>query len=250
MKKSTSWHHVEKWYDHIVAKKGHTFHQDLIFPSLQSWSLFQKGNALLDLGCGQGVLARHLPKGVDYLGIDAAMALIKKAKSYSDHPFKVGDVTTPYFLDGKTFTHAIFLLSLQNMARGDLAIKCCASHLKPNGKIILVLNHPCFRIPRQSSWGVDEKKKLQYRRLDSYGSSLEIPIAMHPSEQENSPQTLSYHHPLSTYIGWLRESHFLITRLEEWYSNKASVGKKAKMEDRARKEFPLFLALEATLKLE
>jgi len=35
----------------------------------------------------------------------------------------------------------------------------------------------------------------------------------------------------------------LVNDLEEWTSNKLSVGKAAKSENRARAEFPLFLAL-------
>jgi hypothetical protein len=42
---------------------------------------------------------------------------------------------------------------------------------------------------------------------------------------------------------YLRNAHFSLIDLEEWCSNKKSTGPKAKMEDRARQEIPLFLAL-------
>jgi hypothetical protein len=34
--------------------------------------------------------------------------------------------------------------------------------------MVLLLTHPCFRVPRQSGWGWDEQRKLQYRRVDRY----------------------------------------------------------------------------------
>jgi len=246
MKKDTSWKQVGKWYDDIVSKGGHVYHKEVIFPTLEKWLSFSEGDAVLDLGCGQGILARQLPKNISYQGVDLAKPLIEKAKGYTNHQFLKGDATKPLKISKKDFSHAFMILSLQNMERGDQAVKNAGQHLKKGGRLILVLNHPCYRIPRQSSWGVDENKKLQYRRVDRYLSPLEIPIQMHPSKQEKSEKTFSYHHPLSTYIKWMTDSGFAITRLEEWHSTKTSTGKHAKMENRARCEFPLFLALEGT----
>jgi len=42
--------------------------------------------------------------------------------------------------------------------------------------LVIVLNHPCFRIPRQSGWGIDEKNKLQFRKVIKYMSPMEIPL--------------------------------------------------------------------------
>ena len=63
----------------------------------------QKGDSLLDLGCGQGVLARSLPPGVGYAGVDAAPSLIHSAKAKSKHPFYVSDITQPLSIKEKPF---------------------------------------------------------------------------------------------------------------------------------------------------
>lgn len=248
MKKDTSWKQVSKWYDEIVSRGGHTYHREVIFPELKKWYTFKKTDAILDLGCGQGVLARELPKGVYYLGIDAGKPLIQKAKEYSKHHFIVGDVTKPLNLEKKDFSHVFIILALQNMQEGEKVLLNGAKHLRKGGKLILILNHPCFRIPRQSNWGVDEEKKLQYRRIDRYFSPMEVPIQIHPSQKEKSETTFSYHHPISTYSKWMVKNGLSITKLEEWCSHKSSTGKWAKMENRARGEFPLFLAMEGTIR--
>jgi hypothetical protein len=116
-------------------------------------------------------------------------------------------------------------------------------HLAPDGKLLLILNHPCFRIPKQSSWEIDEENRIQYRRINRYLSSFKAPIQMNPSQKESSSVTWSFHHSLSYYSECLFHNGFAILKIEEWISDKRSVGKKAGMENRAREEFPLFLAI-------
>jgi ubiquinone/menaquinone biosynthesis C-methylase UbiE len=203
-------------------------------------------NSLLDLGCGQGVLERSLPRGVRYAGVDASSSLIQSARKKSKQPFYIADITQPLPIKEAPFTHATLILVTQNLEHPQAAFKNAYDHLKPQGKLLIVMNHPCFRIPRQSSWGVDEPKKLQYRRVDLYMSSLKIPIQTHPGKKEDSSLTWSFHHPLSFYFKALSETGFVIQTVEEWISDKKSTGGKASMENRSRKEFPLFLALLAT----
>lgn len=204
---------------------------------------------LLDLACGQGVLARHLPKNTAYTGIDIAPSLIKAAKQSSENPkhqFLVGDVTKPLPLKKPvSFTHATIILALQNIEHPNVVFKSAFECLEEHGMLVIVLNHPCFRIPRQSSWQIDEQKKIQYRRIDRYYTSMSIPVQAHPGKGEHSPTTLSFHHPLSDYSRWLRDAGFMIELIEEWCSDKVSTGKAAKMENRSREEFPLFMTLVA-----
>jgi hypothetical protein len=129
------------------------------------------------------------------------------------------------------------------MQDAKAALAHSAKYLKQDGQFLIVLNHPCFRIPRQSSWGVDENAQLQYRRMNIYMSSLKIPIQTHPGRGEKSSTTYSFHHPLSDYIKWIKEAGCIVDTIEEWCSDKQSEGGRARMENRARKEFPLFLAL-------
>ena len=112
----TSWERSSQWYDDIVGEKGHTYHQEIILPAILDLLDLKPNDHLLDVGCGQGVVARAIPKGVKYSGIDASPTLVKKAKaSYPAGNFLVTDATKPYLLKEKA-THAICILSLQNMA--------------------------------------------------------------------------------------------------------------------------------------
>lgn len=250
MKRDSSWEEVENWYDKIVGPKGHYYHQAIILPGVLKLLELKPGSRLLDIGCGQGILSRHIPEKVDYVGIDLSPSLIKNAQRESrvkTHQFHLGDAGKNLPIKDTEFTHAAIILALQNMEDPLAVLKNAARHLKPGGKIVIVLNHPCFRIPRQSSWQIDEQKKIQYRRIDRYFSPLKIPIQAHPGKGEASVQTISFHHPLSSYTKWLKEAGFSIVEINEWCSDKQSTGKASKMENRAREEFPLFLTLSAKL---
>jgi SAM-dependent methyltransferase len=245
---STSWQPVSDWYNSAVGESGHYYHKQVVLPNTLRLLQLSSTDSLLDLGCGQGVLARAIPKDVYYLGLDISADLIEQGKKYAaqnPHHFAVANVARPTLPVKKTdFSHAAFILSLQNMADSAAAIKNAAHHLRDKGKLVLVLNHPCFRIPRQSSWGIDETKKLQYRRIDRYLSPIKIPITAHPGKKDTSA-TWSFHQSLSSYFTELAAAGFVVTHLEEWTSDKTSEGRAAKMENRGRSEFPLFLTLVA-----
>jgi ubiquinone/menaquinone biosynthesis C-methylase UbiE len=246
----TSWQPASEWYNSIVGEEGHYYHQAIILPRLGR--LMQiKGDpqaSLLDLACGQGILGRQVAADIDVYGFDIAPSLIKAASQYDRsrrHHYAVADVTKALPLEKKDFSHAAIILALQNIEHPQAALSNASKHLKPGGKLFLVLNHPHFRIPRQSSWKVDEGNKVQYRRVDRYMSPMKIPIQTHPGKQEQSTTTFSFHHPLASYSLWLKEAGFTMELIEEWCSDKVSTGKQAKMENRSREEIPLFMAIVA-----
>lgn len=258
--RSNSWNKVSGWYNKITANGGHYFHRQVIIPNvlrllnLEPQSIQHKASYnVLDLACGNGVLAKSLPKTVKYTGVDSAENLIKKAKledkNYS-HKYLIADVTHPLSLT-EQFTHAVIILALQNLDRPEKAIENAYKALNSNGYLLIVINHPMFRIPRQSSWGMDDARKIQYRRIDRYITPMAIPVNMNPSDR-NSEITMSYHYPLTDYTKMLKAAGlpagrqgFVIELIEEWTSDKESFGRAKKMEDRARAEIPLFMAIVA-----
>ncbi len=247
----SEWDAAEPWYSGCVGEKGHYYHRAVVLPNVLRLLHLKAGDSLLDIGCGQGVLSRHLPPNITYHGIDVSQKLIAEARRQQHAPhfrFDVIDATGDTALLQKTdFDKAVFILSLQNMAHGEKAIATAKRHLKNRAVLLLVLNHPCFRIPRQSGWGVDAAAKIQYRRMNCYLTPLDIPLQIHPAKGQKSETFYSYHHPLSDYFLWLTNHGFSVETVEEWVSDKKSEGAAARMEDRARKEIPLFLTLKAKL---
>jgi SAM-dependent methyltransferase len=121
-----------------------------------------------------------------------------------------------------------------------------AGALKPGGRAVMVFMHPCFRIPRQTHWGWDGDQKIQYRRIDSYGTPLEIPVTTHPGKGTGE-QTAFHHRPLAQLLTSLGKCGLAVTACEELFSHRRSQasGPFSKAEHRAAEEIPVFMALKA-----
>lgn len=152
-----SWENVAKWYDKSVGEKGQYYQEHLIIPHLIRLFKTKEKLNILDLGCGQAVLSRALPKEAHYLGIDVSASLIQSAKKRAENQknahFLVKDLTKPLDLPQKDFTHAIFLLSLQNMKDGLIAIKNAFAHLKKRGQTIYHPQSSLFSHPQTIKLG-------------------------------------------------------------------------------------------------
>ena len=247
-KVDTSWNKVAGWYDDMLEGSEGTYQGDLILPNVLRLLAIKKGETLLDLGCGQGFFSREFFKaGAVVSGIDLSPKLIALAKEKSPKEIKFGvsSADSLGFLPDTSFDITVCILAIQNMKHVASVLEESFRLLKKGGRMLIVMNHPTFRIPKSTSWGFDEVRKIQYRRVDSYISEAETGIAMHPGDLPEA-STISFHHPLQFYFKALRKAGFFVSRLEEWNSQKKSQpGPRADAENRGRKEFPLFLALEA-----
>jgi len=244
----TSWNKVSSWYDQLVGEKGSDYHQSVILPGALKMLAPRKGEKILDVGCGQGVFARRLVEaGAEVTGIDASKDLINAAQKRSPKiRYLTADAANMKMFQSESFDAVSCIMAIMNMDPLEAVVREMVRVLKRGGQMLLVLNHPCFRIPRQSGWGIDENRKLQYRRIDSYMSEMKIPIKMHPGYNPGV-QTWTFHRPLAVYFKTLAENGLTVNQLEEWISHRKSLpGSTKRTEDRSRNEIPLFLALQAS----
>jgi ubiquinone/menaquinone biosynthesis C-methylase UbiE len=245
----SSWQSGSAWYDSIVGHEGHYYHQHVVLPNLQR--LLQLPDhgplRLADLACGQGILERLLPQWVDYWGVDLSSNLISLAKERCIHPERAhwvcADATRPMPLPSDSFDRVVVMLALQNMESPGGCLQQISRLLKTGGTAILVLNHPAFRVPTQSDWVTDREKGVRGRRVDRYLSPMKIPLRLHPSQGAQSAVAWAFHLPLSAWSRLAEQAGLGIVRMEEWCSDKQSEGPMADIENRARQEIPLFLAL-------
>jgi ubiquinone/menaquinone biosynthesis C-methylase UbiE len=246
MNKSTSWGNVASWYDDVVNDED-SYQGKVILPNLLRIVSAKKGEKILDLACGQGIFSHALSaEGAFVTGIDVSPELISIAKKHSSHnqEFMVMSADNLSKFQDKSFDTVICVLAIQNIERMMDAFREVGRIVKPGGKFVLVLNHPAFRNPGKTHWGYDEKLNTQYRRVDEYISESRVPIEMHPGK-DKSDLTYSFHRPLQAYSKSLANAKFAILRIEEWMSHKESEkGPRKVAEDRARREFPLFMCLE------
>jgi ubiquinone/menaquinone biosynthesis C-methylase UbiE len=242
---------VASWYDKLVGEEGSDYHQNVILPAAMQMLDPQPGERLLDLCCGQGVFTRLLAeKGPAHvLAVDASAKLIAAAKARGPQRpnirYVVADARNLGGLADGSFDAAACLMAVQDLDPIEPVFREMARALRPGGRAVVVMMHPCFRIPRQSSWGWDEQGKLQYRRLDRYCSPMAIPIAVHPGGDPRQHTTF-FHRPLAAYINALADAGLAVTQCQELLSHRLSEpGSHSRGENRAKLEFPVFLALKA-----
>lgn len=244
MKKDTSWGKVADWYDKHLQDEN-TYHAQVVLPNLLRVVDLQPNEALLELGCGQGFFLEKFSRiSKNLTGVDLGKALIEQAqKKGIEAEFIFASADDEKILKGRTFDVITIILALQNMKNLPAVMKNVKRLLKPNGRVCIVLNHPAFRIPQKTSWGMDKENKIQYRRVDSYLSEFEAKIDMTPGKKSKKEFTQSYHRPLQVYMKAFAKEGFAITKIEEWISHRKSDGAWAKAENTSRKEIPLFMCL-------
>ncbi|MBP7992646.1 MAG: methyltransferase domain-containing protein [Candidatus Magasanikbacteria bacterium] len=248
MKKDTSWDKSADWYHELIEESG-SYQKEVILPNLLRLLKPQPGQKIIDLGCGTGFFARAFSEqGALVTGIDNSADMINTAKAFAPTKqpisYSVGSADNLKQIKNNTHDAAVIILAIQNMEQAAKVLSETARVLKPGGRLYLVLNHPTFRVPKASSWEWTGDQSVQFRRIDKYLSESKQKILMHPGV--STEYTVSFHRPLQTYVKLLGKAGLGITNLEEWISNRLGPkGKTFTALEQARKEIPLFMAIEA-----
>ena len=247
---ATAWERQAGWYDQHQGRDGDDFYQMLILPAVLRQLALSPGRRVLDVGCGQGVLGRALAEcSIPSLGIDASPSLIDAAKSRGGplEQYRLGDARElEKVLNGERFAAATAVLCLQDLDPLEPVFAGVAAAVEQGGRLVMVMTHPCFRIPKRSGWGWDDRDGLQFRRVEAYQSSLRLPIVTHPGQPNDGASTSSFHRPMAAYLNALGNHGFGVIACEELCSHRRGTrGPRFLAEDRAAKEIPQFLVLTA-----
>lgn len=129
---SRSWDPVADWYTGWVGPRGSEHHRRLAIPALLDLLQPSRGEHILDLGCGPGVIVPSIARlGARYTGIDSSPKLVAFARRHhrAHGRFILGDATALHELPGlnpQTFDAVAFRLSIRTpLAVGQLRPARC-----------------------------------------------------------------------------------------------------------------------------
>jgi len=255
----SGWDSVSEWYGDYQSSNKSDHFSEVIIPGAIGMLNLKTGDRILDIACGEGRIAAAMTDlGAQVSGVDASPGLIDaaKARKLPRSLFAVGDARQlgklPDEFKAEPFDAAVCIMSLMNINPISDVLEGTSKLLKPGGRFVAVILHPAFRSPGISSWGWEgtkASKQRQYRRVDAYLTSATEPIIMNPGEVasgKKAVQTFTYHRPLESYIKAFAKAGLIIDDLEEWPSRrKSEPGPRANEENRARREFPMFMCIRA-----
>lgn len=270
---ASSWEHVAQWYDDLIEERGSDHHENVIVPNTLRLLAMSPGGTVLDVACGQGILCRRLAElGVSSVGVDASPSLIAAAKRLAERSrtggiamdYRVGDARDLAAQNLSNLDAATCIMALMNINPLEPVMSGIAASLREGGRCVVVVLHPAFRSPGQTSWGWDggggpeaaakrssksrgSPSPAQYRRVDGYLSPGVRDIVMNPgaAAQGRAPVvTQTFHRSIQSYVKGFVAAGLLVSALEEWPSTRQSEpGPRAAEENRARREIPMFLAI-------
>lgn len=245
---SSSWDVVAGWYDGWSGADGSRHHRRYAIPVVLELLGELRGRHVLDVGCGPAPLAADvLAAGGRYSGVDLSRKLLAAGRRRYGGAgrFLHGDATrlgALPALSGARFDAVTFLLSIQDINPLEAAVRGAAGLLRDGGVMVMLMTHPCFRVPRQSGWGWDARRRLRFRRVDSYLTRLAVPMG--GDRRNRRSTTRSYHRPLGDYISALAAAGLYVDAAREVAAPGAAAGDDAlPAHRRADEQFPLFLAL-------
>lgn len=204
---------IAGWYDAYV---GGPVHEELVLPGMLDLAGDVAGLRLLDVACGQGIMARELARrGARVTGVDISRELLRLAEGYEQaEPLGIvylhDDAESLTRLEAGSFDAAVCSLALMDI--GDIAAAFRAIHrvLRDRGRLVASITHPCFEAPH-GRWTTREDGAVA-REITGY---FEEGFWRSDNPQGVRGQVGAFHRTLSTHLNALADAGFRLERVLE-----------------------------------
>ena len=196
---SDLWDRHATWWQRGFTEGADPEYTEQIVPLATQW--LTGFEAVLDLGCGEGQIARRAVAAgaTTVVGVDRARNQVAEAVARGGGVLGVlGDAESLPFA-AASFDAAVACLVFEHLGGLDAACGEVARVLRPGGRFVLFLNHPFVQTPG-SGWIDDQviEPPEQYWRVGPYL------VEDYRLEEVDRGVHLGFHHrPLSRYVNGL-----------------------------------------------
>ncbi|HOR01401.1 MAG TPA: methyltransferase domain-containing protein [Anaerolineae bacterium] len=159
-----AWNANAAFWDERMGE-GNSFFRLLEWPATERLLQLQPGERVLDVACGNGLTSRLMAAaGAQVLAIDLAEEMIARARARTlEHgeriEYRVLDATDEAALLGLgegRFDAALCNMALFDMAEIDPLMRALARLLRPGGRFVFSVLHPCFNHTRAAHVAEEE----------------------------------------------------------------------------------------------
>lgn len=211
---TTAYDAIADWYDQQYVRSA--LYEEVVLPTLHALVGDVRGRQVLDLACGQGIVARMLAQqGAQVTGVDRSAALLALAHRYERHEphgirYLHDDAQALSALATANFDGVVCNLALMDIPDVAATVQAVRRVLKTGGLFVFSLTHPCFEVPH-GQWVMTEDGTMA-RQVKGY-------FAERFWRSEN-PEGVrwrvgAHHRMLSTYLNTVAEAGFVLERVIE-----------------------------------
>ena len=211
------WDDKSAFWDQLMGDEGNFFHRALNVPALESLLRPQKGERMLDLACGTGLVTRWLQRlGVETIGVDVSEGMLARARERGAQDYRRLDVTAPGHDLGR-FDAVVCSMAFMDIAELGPLLKACVGLLAPGGRLVATMTHPCFNFHGTRLFLEHEDREgtlvetVGVKAVD-YLASRAVRGVGAPGEP--NPHTY-YHRSLTDLLGLCFEAGFVLDGLDE-----------------------------------
>ena len=182
-----------------------------------------RGRQVLDAGCGDGYNTRILARaGAHMTGVDLSARMIGLAQDEERRaPLGIRYARASYtdlaLFAGASFDAVVSFMALMDGPRFDLAMAECFRVLRPGGRFVFSIMHPCF-LTRGSRWIRNEEGVKVERVVGNYFDPTRwverFRLTDAPAEAPEFAVP-RFDRTLSEYVNTLTAAGFVLNRIEE-----------------------------------
>ena len=211
---SRRWERNAEFWIRIIRQRLDPFRTELTDAAVLKALAPGRGETVLDAGCGEGYLTRRLAgRGADAVGVDRSAGLIGAAVAAGGRPpgrarFLLGDLRS-LPLAGRSFDAVLCNHSLNELRSPQPAFSEFARILRPGGRLVVLMLHPCFY------GGRDRSGRRHDLDTDLYFTPRRVEQPFDVSGLTSPAPTVIWLRPLESYFALLTEAGFGVDGLWE-----------------------------------
>jgi 2-polyprenyl-3-methyl-5-hydroxy-6-metoxy-1,4-benzoquinol methylase len=217
------------WDEHMG--EGNDFVDVLVWPATERLLELEAGERVLDIACGNGLTSRRLAAvGAEVTAFDFAADMIAHARQRAEgaalpkgagrilyHVLDATDEAALLALGEGQFDAALCSMALFDMAEIDPLMRALARLLRPGGRFVFSVIHPCFNSPHMAHVAEMEDREgdiVTTYSVKIYGYMTSALSRGSAIAGQPKPQ-IYFHRPMQVLLGSGLEAGFVLDGLEE-----------------------------------